>query len=525
MRFIYFCIALMFVFVAMPANSEEIWQDLTSNLKDVDLNTIAVSPQNPDIVYCGSSKAVYRSTNGGENWSQVLSIKGEAKAINFISIHPRDSRLIFVATENGLFKSNDGGMQWRRIFSGMGELERSVSVVTLHPKNYHDIYIGTQRGLFWSIDGGDSWYKGKGVPGESRVIFVAISPANYELVYVATTSGVFRGGRAEGWERVFVTSSELESSSNDEEIFSSPELVTGITFNPTNPQNLYLATHNGLFTSYDGGVSWNKLSKVGLTSGDIRFILTSRQNSHLLYAATNRGVFEFSANLNQWRELYQGITSPDVRSLSLDKKRSLLWAATERGVFRVTLDNSQELSPPSFTSLKAKNILNYFASEPPVGEIQEVAVKYAEVHPEKIARWREQAAKKALLPELKIGVDGSISETYEIYTSSTKNYYVLGPEDTTYGWDISLTWKLGDLIWNDDQTSIDTRSKLMVQLRDDILDEVTRLYFQRRRLQVELLMSPPADIKERIEKELRLQELTADIDALTGGYLSEKVEK
>ncbi|MFH1767939.1 MAG: hypothetical protein ABH858_02100, partial [Candidatus Omnitrophota bacterium] len=85
-------------------------------------------------------------------------------------------------------------------------------------------------------------------------------------------------------------------------------------------------------------------------------------------------------------------------------------------------------------------------------------------------------------------------------------------------------WNMGELIWNDDQTSIDTRSKLMVELRDDIMNEVTRTYFERRRLQIEILTSPPRDLKVSLEKELRLQELTADIDALTGGYFSEQLE-
>ncbi len=65
----------------------------------------------------------------------------------------------------------------------------------------------------------------------------------------------------------------------------------------------------------------------------------------------------------------------------------------------------------------------------------------------------------------------------------------------------------------------------MVQLRNDILDEVTRTYFERRRLRVEMLLSPPEDMKERIGQELRIQELTADIDALTGGYLSRKLKE
>ncbi len=60
----------------------------------------------------------------------------------------------------------------------------------------------------------------------------------------------------------------------------------------------------------------------------------------------------------------------------------------------------------------------------------------------------------------------------------------------------------------------------MVQLRDDILDEVTRTYFERRRLQIALLSQPPVDEKQALEKELRLHALTAMIDGVTGGYFS-----
>ena len=79
------------------------------------------------------------------------------------------------------------------------------------------------------------------------------------------------------------------------------------------------------------------------------------------------------------------------------------------------------------------------------------------------------------------------------------------------------------MIFSTEQTSIDVRSRLMVQLRDDILSEVTRLYFERKRLQLELTENT-LKTKTRKEKELRLQELTALIDGLTNGCLSRRMQ-
>ena len=110
---------------------------------------------------------------------------------------------------------------------------------------------------------------------------------------------------------------------------------------------------------------------------------------------------------------------------------------------------------------------------------------------------------------------------YGSYTSGGQHY--LAPDDKTFysnfGWGVSLSWDLADIVWSTDQTSIDSRSKLMVELREDILDQVTRLYFERRRVQVDLLaaVSLMPDPRWAMDKQLRVDELTAMIDALTDG--------
>ena len=48
-------------------------------------------------------------------------------------------------------------------------------------------------------------------------------------------------------------------------------------------------------------------------------------------------------------------------------------------------------------------------------------------------------------------------------------------------------------------------------------------YYERRRLQLETMLVPPKDIQEALERKVRIEELTAAIDALTGGRLSSKL--
>jgi len=176
-----------------------------------------------------------------------------------------------------------------------------------------------------------------------------------------------------------------------------------------------------------------------------------------------------------------------------------------------------------------ENMINFYSEgEPGIREVQDIAIKYAEVQPEKIIHWREQAARRAWLPKVTIDIDRDNNRTTSrsIWGSSTGRYFV-GPNDRTAydnnNWGVSFTWDLGDLIWSDDQTSIDVRSKLMVQLRDHILDEVTKTYFDRLRVKMELGNLSIEERKKRMQKELKLRELTASLDALTGGYFSAEI--
>ncbi|MDO8602623.1 MAG: hypothetical protein Q7O04_02100 [Candidatus Omnitrophota bacterium] len=177
----------------------------------------------------------------------------------------------------------------------------------------------------------------------------------------------------------------------------------------------------------------------------------------------------------------------------------------------------------SSLEIQKQDVLKKFEGEPTINDVQNAACEYAEVHPDKIKEWRKFANKKAILPNVSVGLDRYVTDYWHWDSGTSPDTLQKGKD--TVSWDIAMSWDLGDLMWSSDQTAIDVRSKLMVELRDDIMNEITRTYFERRRLQIEMLASPPKDLRLSLEKELRLQELTADIDALTGNYFSTHIKK
>ena len=504
------------------------WREMGMGIAERDFQTVLIDPVDPDLLYVGTGKGLYQTKDGGKNWKRILGVHGERKAVHRVAIDPRDSNVLFAATENGLYRTLNGAEKWEKVFEGIGEFSRRALDVLLDKEDADKIYLGTAEGFFVSEDKGENFKRDSGRLSRLDIGVLAQHPSDPKRIFASTGAGLFRSlDRGGSWEKIFVTGTDGEGSEkegipdeNGEQLAASPEQIHAIAFSPQDPEHLLIASVRGLYQSLDGGKNWKRFVGVGLPSSDVRHMVFQDQN---LVVATEEGIHRYSEKEGRWERLREGLRSEKARFLATTLQGDL-WAVMEEGLYvgrDISFSQTLELEK------EGKDLLDYFSYEPTIHEIQQTAIQYAEVHPEKILAWRRAASRKAWLPTVSTGIDVGIDRNVAVDTGGTTNpdFFIIGPDERGFDWGVDLSWDLSELIYNDDQTSIDVRSRLLVQLRDDVLDEVTRLYFERRRLQILSLLSPPKDLRETIEKQLKLQELTADIDALTGGYLSAALAK
>jgi len=499
------------------------WEDVTGGISDKEFFSVA-SSRDGDTIYIGTSAGLYRRDKGDKDWKQIFASRGQYRGVKHICVDAEGT--IYIATKGGFYKSRDAGGNWQRAFRGMAEENYCLYIICDHERK-GTLYLGTLKGLFWTNDSGKTWSRPAGALGDSRVnaISTTKAPDGKLSLFVICDNGLFRVDQNfDNYRKVFGSDSLKSFETTDEfpeGIALSEESETTLLLNHITARDgiLYLSTNRGLFSSEDGGASWEQFSRAGLLNRWINYTVVSEAGARI-FSATRGGIFEYDEKSALWHELYSGMESKEALALLLTKKEEL-WAACRRRIYKQYIGYKKAAQEKP---LNPEKVLSGFKNEPTVNEAMDMAIVYAEVYPGKIDKWRLGAKFKALLPRVNFGLDRGWSDTYEIYTSSQNAYMFNGPQDRTEGWDLNLSWDLADLIWNNAQTTIDIRSKLMVQLRDDIVDEVTRAYFERRRLQIELLTDPPNAILKLLKTRLRIQELTATLDGLTGSQFSQSIK-
>jgi len=293
------------------------------------IGAVAIDPSNSKIVWVGSGEAwtrnsvsigdgIYKSTDGGENWTN-MGLK-DSEHIAKILVDPKDSNDVLACAtghiwndndERGVFKTSDGGKTWKKVLAGANG-STGCGMLATSPQQPKTIFAsmwdfrrqgwtfrsgGPGSGLFESTDGGDHWTEindgnSKGLPDKPwGRIALAVAPSKPQVVYAmieSKKSALFRsddGGKT--WNRldasrfmiwrpfyfanlivdpkdenkIFKTDGPLLLSVNGGQSFSSVGNAAhgdfhDVWIDPNDTNTVFTGDDGGLWLSQDGGTRW-----------------------------------------------------------------------------------------------------------------------------------------------------------------------------------------------------------------------------------------------------------------------------
>ena len=78
------------------------------------------------------------------------------RTVNSFAVDPENPKVMYVAMRDGLFKSTDADATWKRV----GNEIKNLAAVSINPKNPKEVYVSTVDGaIFVSADAGMKWKK------------------------------------------------------------------------------------------------------------------------------------------------------------------------------------------------------------------------------------------------------------------------------------------------------------------------------------------------------------------------------
>jgi hypothetical protein len=280
-------------------------KDSSKNENNGRTSSIAINPNNPNVIYQGSSGGgVWRTIDGGATWTPLTDQQsslgtGEPSAI---AIDPSNTDTLYVGTSQrfvlniskGILKSTDGGGSWIVLGSGFPEGNtgnagflfngQNINVILVDPSNSNILYLGADNGLFRSTDGGRNWTAGSNGFGDARsLVLDSTSPAGNRILFAGVTGGSATGVRestdgGQTWTQVLsattpAVAAALPSGGGIGQVLVALAPPTSPA-NPNGIQVLYASMEGtggapdpvGLFRSTDQGGTWNEQASTGIAT-------------------------------------------------------------------------------------------------------------------------------------------------------------------------------------------------------------------------------------------------------------------
>ena len=187
------------------------------------------------------------------------------------------------------------------------------------------------------------------------------------------------------------------------------------------------------------------------------------------------------------------------------------------------------VAPPAETGRRARRprpvdpalVRALFAEDPPVGALRQAATALALAEPARARSMLARARLAGWLPELRLLVERRFARSESVDLGGAADPTALAPVGIDSNNDVRYqaraTWDLSRIVFNPDEVAVASQALRTADTRREIESLVIRLYFERRRLKLESLGADDTDMPSGSRRELRVAEVEAELDALTGG--------
>jgi photosystem II stability/assembly factor-like uncharacterized protein len=309
------------------------------------IGVVKLDPKDPDkTIWVGTGETwtrnsvsvgdgLFKSTDGGNNWKEIPGFE-KSERIASIAINPNNTDIVYVGVlgalwgdseDRGVYKTTDGGRTWSKIL--YVSPSTGAADVIMDPKDPNILYAsmwefrrsgwgfnsgGLNSALYKSINGGQSWDKiHNGFPsGQLGRIAVALAPSDSNILYSvletedATKNGLWKSTNAgQSWEHL----------NSDFGLVVRPFYFSRITVDPKDPDVVVKGGLSGSL-SRDGGKTFKNLGNMHSDIHDVTFAVN---NSDIMYSGTDGGVYR-SWNGGTTFEIVENLPLSQFYHISVD---------------------------------------------------------------------------------------------------------------------------------------------------------------------------------------------------------------